>query len=95
MPSYTVIRRSIGRVVQDFRGRIYHIGNLNIQLNAFVRSLTAFASDAPLIKRRKQSNKSWAQYNLLLREALIKKELIEKWDNVFGNRLINNDKFEE
>lgn len=80
--------------VQDFRGRIYRIGNLNIQLNQFVRSLITFASDEPLIKRRKQSNKSWAQYNLLIKEILLKDDLIEKWDNVFGDRLINNDTFE-
>lgn len=81
--------------VQDFRGRVYRIGHLNIQLDEFTRSLIAFHSDKPLIKRRKQSNKSWAQYNQLLKMILVENDIIEKWDTLFGDRLINNDKFEQ
>ena len=36
-----------------------------------------------------------AKFSLLLKEVLVEKDLIEKWDAIFGNRLINNNKFEE
>lgn len=36
-----------------------------------------------------------AKFNLLLKAVLVEKDLIEKWDTFFGDRLINNDKFEE
>nr|UCS09821.1 hypothetical protein [Percursaria percursa] len=81
--------------VQDFRGRIYRIGNLNIQLDDYVKSFISFYSNKPLIKRRKQSNKSYANYTLLLKTALVKDDLIKRWDDVFGDRLINKDKFEK
>lgn len=81
--------------VQDFRGRIYRIGNLNIQLDSFVRSLVAFQSDATLIKRRKQSRKSLAQYNLLLKEVLVDASLVKKWDAIFGDRGTSKVKFDQ
>ena len=81
-------------VVQDFRGRVYRIGHLNIQLNEFVRSLLAFSSNKPLVNRKKNKY-TMAKFNLLLKEVLVEKDLIEKWDNFFGNRFINNEKFEE
>lgn len=43
-------------VVQDFRGRVYRIGNLNIQLNEFVRSMIAFQSKKPFVNRKKNKN---------------------------------------
>lgn len=81
-------------VVQDFRGRVYRIGHLNIQLDEFTRSLISFHSDKPFVNRKK-SKYTMAKFNLLLQEVLVKKDLIEKWDAVFGNRFINNEKFEQ
>lgn len=80
--------------VQDFRGRIYRIGNLNIQLNEFVRSLIGFQSEKSLVKKKNKSTE--AKFNLLLKDVLVNYELITRWDAIFGNRAINsNDKFEK
>jgi len=43
--------------VHDFRGRIYRIGNLNIQMDAFARSLICFYSDKPPVTSRKKNKK--------------------------------------
>lgn len=80
-------------VVQDFRGRIYRIGRLNMQLDTFVKSLSGFWSESPRVLRRKQSNKSFAKYNLLLKSVLVKEDFIEKWDNIFSMRNVQNDTF--
>ena len=80
--------------VQDFRGRVYRIGNLNIQLDEFNRSLISFHSDKPFVNRKKNKY-TMAKFNLLLKAVLVEKDLIEKWDAFFGDRLLNNDKFEE
>jgi hypothetical protein len=57
--------------VQDFRKKkIYRLGAVNIQLNPFIRSLIAFHSDQPLIKRRKQSKKIFDHYNLLIKTKI-------------------------
>ena len=32
---------------------------------------------------------------MLLKEVLVEKDLVKKWDTVFGDRLINNDQFEK
>nr|YP_010003137.1 hypothetical protein JXY92_mgp27 [Ulva torta]AZP40268.1 hypothetical protein [Ulva torta] len=44
--------------VQDFRGRIYRLGNLNIQSSEFVRSLTALYSDNKPVNRKKISTRN-------------------------------------
>ena len=41
--------------VQDFRGRIYRIGHLNIQNDPFVRSLIRFYSEKYPVNRKKNS----------------------------------------
>ena len=85
----------IGLGVHDFRGRIYRISNLNIQMNAFARSLICFYSDRPPISNRKKNKTTLAKFNLLLQEILNDESLIEEWDAVFGNCFINNDAFEK
>lgn len=80
--------------VQDFRGRVYRIGHLNIQSDTFIRSLTAFQSDKALVNRKK-SKYTMEKFNLLLREVLVEENVIKKWDAIFGNRLINNEAFEQ
>ena len=80
--------------VQDFRGRIYRIGHLNIQLGEYDRSLTSFYSDKAFVNRKKNKY-TMAKFNLLLKTVLVEKDLVEKWDNVFGDRFINNETFEE
>jgi DNA-dependent RNA polymerase len=80
--------------VQDFRGRIYRIGHLNIQLDKWARSLTSFYSDKSFVNRKKNQY-TMAKFNLLLKEVLIEKDLIQKWDNIFGDRFINNERFEQ
>jgi hypothetical protein len=81
-------------VFQDFRSRIYRIGHLNNQLDPFTRSLIRFHSDKSFVNRKKNKYTE-ATFNLLLKEVLVKKDLIEKWENILGNRFIYNDKFEE
>lgn len=81
--------------VHDFRGRIYRIGNLNIQMDAFARSLVCFYSDKPAVPSRKKSKKIFEQFNLLLKEILNDDALIREWDAVFGNRFINNNAFND
>lgn len=81
--------------VHDFRGRIYRISNLNIQMNEFARSLICFYSDKPPVTNRKKNKKTFEQFNLLLKEILNDDRLIQEWDAVFGNRFINKHAFEE
>ena len=80
-------------VVQDW-GRIYRIGG-NMQLGPFIRCLTTFHSNSPIVKRRKQSKQSWALFNTLLSAVLVKEDLISKWHEIFGQRNVQNDTFYE
>ena len=81
--------------VHDFRGRIYRLGNLNIQMDGFARSLICFYSNKPAVSSRKKNKKIFEQFNLLLKEILNDDALIQEWDAVFGNRFINNDAFDK
>ena len=81
--------------VHDFRGRIYRISNLNIQMNALARSLICFYNDKPPVTNRKKNKKTFEKFNLLLKEILNDDSLIEEWDAHFGNRFLNNDAFEK
>ena len=56
--------------------------------------MIAFSSDKPFVNRKKNKYTE-AKFNLLLKEVLVEKDLIEKWDAVFGDRLINNEIFEK
>ena len=80
--------------VHDFRSRIYRIGHLNIQQNTFVRSLIRFHTNKALTNRKKNSHTA-KQFDKLLQEVLVEEKLIKKWDTIFGDRLIHNDRFEE
>ena len=79
---------------QDFRGRIYRIGHLNMQLDPFVRSLIAFHSDKRPISNRKKNKSTFEKFNMLLKAILVENGLITKWDLVFSDRFIFNDEFE-
>lgn len=81
--------------VHDFRGRIYRISNLNIQMDAFARSLICFYSDKPAVTNRKKNKKTFEKFNLLLKEILNDEGLIQEWDAIFGNRFINNNAFHD
>jgi hypothetical protein len=81
--------------VYDFRGRIYGISNLNLQMNQFARSVICFYSDKKPVSHRKKSQKVFEHFNLLLKEILNKDELIAEWDAHFGNRFLNNKAFEK
>jgi hypothetical protein len=81
-------------VFQDFRGRIYRIGHLNIQLNPYVRSLARFYSKNALTHRKRNASTN-KYFNLLLQEVLIKEHLIEKWYDIFGRRDIYYNDFSE
>ena len=81
--------------VHDFRGRIYRLSNLNIQMNAFSRSLICFYSEKPPVTNRKKNKRTFEKFNLLLKEILNDDILIQEWEAVFGNRFINNDTFDK
>lgn len=80
--------------VFDFRGRVYRIGNLNIQMDEFVRSLISFQSTKSPTNRKKNKY-TLEKFNLLLQAILEYDDaLIQEWDAIFGDRFINNDAFE-
>jgi hypothetical protein len=81
-------------ILCDSRGDLYRIGHLNIQDNQFARSFISFHSDKALVNR-KQSKYIQAKFDLLLKEVLVNKTLIEQWHTVFGNRLIDKNQFNQ
>lgn len=70
--------------VFDFRGRVYRVGNLNIQMDEFVRSLIAFQSTKSPTNRKKNKH-TLEKFNTLI-QAILEYDLalIEEWDAVFG-----------
>ena len=56
--------------VPDFRGRVYRIGHLNIQLDEFTRSLISFHSDKPFVNCKKYIY-TMAKFSLLFKESTL------------------------